>query len=286
MSLVNAFEGQKNPFYNAVSSIPLSLLSGESTIAYAPYSFDIMPSDSILLLYTRSGCGKLSYRSDGFCLEADTLALFPCNKRFQINILTEPWDYTVFFLTGESLPFFINLLQEPDIAACPRMTLNAHSDIVHNIEKINTCMLHNSARMQLHISALLDSILTESILSFDYGQAKSQPVPRYIKEVKRLLDNSFEQEFSLDQLEQRFSVSKYRLCREFKVHLGISPLQYLNKVRIDTAMHYLETTDYKIHEIGTMVGMENTNHFIHLFKRYNGVTPLCYRQNIQQNIYQ
>ncbi len=281
------FEDQKNPFYDTAASFPLCLLSGESTAAYAPYSFDIiLPFDCILLIYTKSGSGKLSFRSDCFGLETGTLVLFPCHKRFQINILTEPWEHTIFFITGEALPFFNGLLQEPHITGSPRIDLHPHSEIVHNIEKISNCLLHNSARVQLHISALLYSIMTECILAFDNDERKNRPVPRYIKEMKDLLEEAFAQEFSLDQLEQRFSVSKYRLCREFKEHLGVSPIQYLNKVRIDTAMHYLETTDIKIHEIGTMIGMENTNHFILLFKRYNGVTPLCYRQNIRREIYQ
>ena len=45
------------------------------------------------------------------------------------------------------------------------------------------------------------------------------------------------------------------------------------------AEHFLLTTDHKVHVIGAMVGIENTNHFITLFKKFTGTTPQEYRQN-------
>lgn len=58
------------------------------------------------------------------------------------------------------------------------------------------------------------------------------------------------------------------------------PAQYLNKRRIEVAKHLLITTDYRIHEVGSMVGIDNTNHFITLFRKYTGATPLEYKQRL------
>ena len=55
-------------------------------------------------------------------------------------------------------------------------------------------------------------------------------------------------------------------------------MQYLNKIRIDKAKELLLDTDDKIVEISQSVGIENTNHFIRLFKEKTGVTPLTYRR--------
>ena len=40
----------------------------------------------------------------------------------------------------------------------------------------------------------------------------------------------------------------------------------------------LLTTDFSIHEVSSMIGYENTNHFINLFKKYVGSTPGKFRQ--------
>lgn len=52
----------------------------------------------------------------------------------------------------------------------------------------------------------------------------------------------------------------------------------MNRIRIEKAKELLISTDEKIVEISQMVGIENTNHFIRLFKEKTGVTPLTYRR--------
>ncbi len=49
-------------------------------------------------------------------------------------------------------------------------------------------------------------------------------------------------------------------------------------MRIERAKELLLNTDEKIVDISQMVGIENPNHFIRLFKEKTGVTPLTYRR--------
>lgn len=46
----------------------------------------------------------------------------------------------------------------------------------------------------------------------------------------------------------------------------------------EEAKKILLTTDFSIHEVSSMIGYENTNHFINLFKKYVGSTPGKFRQ--------
>lgn len=39
----------------------------------------------------------------------------------------------------------------------------------------------------------------------------------------------------------------------------------------------LESTNLRIHEVGSAVGIDNTTHFINLFKSLTGLTPQAYR---------
>lgn len=75
-----------------------------------------------------------------------------------------------------------------------------------------------------------------------------------------------------------------RICREFSKYYGVSPIQYLNHRRMEAAKKLLLTTDETIHEIGSMVGIHNTNHFINLFKRETGATPLVFKQDAPVSI--
>ena len=55
-------------------------------------------------------------------------------------------------------------------------------------------------------------------------------------------------------------------------------MHYLNHQRILAAKRLLLTTDMSVHEVGSQVGIENTNHFINLFKKETGATPLSFKQ--------
>ncbi len=81
----------------------------------------------------------------------------------------------------------------------------------------------------------------------------------------------------MEELEEQYHISKYRICREFSAAFGLPPLKYLNKRRIEAAQNLLLSGDKRIHEIAADVGYENTNHFINLFKKETGLTPLVYR---------
>ena len=81
-------------------------------------------------------------------------------------------------------------------------------------------------------------------------------VPSYLLSVKNQMDTNYAEPMSLDDLEATYRISRYRICREFSFHFGESPMRYL----------------------GSQVGIENTNHFINLFKKDTGTTPLSFKQ--------
>lgn len=126
---------------------------------------------------------------------------------------------------------------------------------------------------------LLHTFFTHLIIELLENCNDADSVPEYLLTVKHLFDDNYSENYTLDSLSTLLHINKYRLCHEFTAHYGLSPLQYLNRRRIEAACKLLSETKHHIYQIGTMVGICNTNHFIHLFKRYCGVTPAVYREN-------
>ena len=90
--------------------------------------------------------------------------------------------------------------------------------------------------------------------------------------------------FDLDDLSIRFNVSKYTLSREFSKYFGISPIEYLIRKRIKIAKELLVDTNYTISEVSLRIGIFNTTHFINLFKKHTGITPLPYRKQLNKEL--
>lgn len=259
------------------SSPLLRLLSGGRLQALFPYSFDIKALDCFLLLYTKKGCSKLLLGSQVYSLDADSLLLLDCRQHFRIDIAVEPWVYQVLFFTGNSLSYYRRLFPEEPFLITH---IFSHSDTAMCIEQLLAQYPGSRLPQKLIISDLLGHILTNCFSALLKKENAADQIPPYIKDIRSLFDNEFKQLYTLDDLEKQFGISKYRLCREFGAAYGMSPLQYLNKRRIDIAKHLLLTTDHKVHVIGSMVGIDNTNHFINLFKKYTDMTPLEYKQRM------
>ena len=251
------------------------VLSGGFIEASAPFSFDIRSLECFLLLFTKKGCGKLTVDGQVFTLSPSFLLLLDCRKRFRLDIAISPWEYQVLFITGSSLSWYLDLFPDKKALLTP---VTPHREIALTAERILAQCKNSSLASQLMISNLIDNLLTECITCELSENAPLPCIPSYLNELRDLFDNAFQADYSLDELEERFGISKYRICREFKQAFGLSPLQYLNRRRIKAAGHLLITSEERIHTIGSMVGIENTNHFIFLFRKFAGCTPLEYRQ--------
>ena len=68
------------------------------------------------------------------------------------------------------------------------------------------------------------------------------------------------------------------MSREFKRYVGKSPNDYLIGIRLDKAKVLLVDSRRSIAEIGQLVGIPNTNHFLYLFKSREGITPSAFRK--------
>ena len=123
----------------------------------------------------------------------------------------------------------------------------------------------------------LTDLLSE-LVDYSASAEQTESVPDYLRQVKEYLDENFFMDISLSSLEQLFQANRYRLCKEFRQHFLMPPIQYLHVARITKARTLLTETSLKIHEISYQVGYENTNHFIHHFKKIIGQTPAAYRE--------
>ncbi|TQS75101.1 helix-turn-helix domain-containing protein [Ornithinibacillus gellani] len=111
---------------------------------------------------------------------------------------------------------------------------------------------------------------------------KSHRMNQSVALVKHYINQNFRDNITLDQLAQIGNINKYYLSHCFKEDLGISPIGYLNEVRIREAKNLLETTDYTIAEIATFNGFSSQSFFSQAFKRETGETPSVYRRTITQ----
>lgn len=272
-----AFLGQTLPMADEDSLPFFKLLSCGTLKTQFPWSFDIRTLDCFLFLYTKKGRGKLLLNGQIYSLDTGNFILLDCSQRFRMDIAREPWEYVIAFFDGNPLPHYRRLFPIDRICS---MQISPFSDLSMGMDRLCAQFPAVNLSGTLMISDLLNHMTTICLSSPLKEEGHSLRTPAYIEKMQTLFDQQFQNTYTLDDLEKLLGVSKYKLCREFGAAYGISPLQYLNRQRIEAAKHLLLTTNHRIHVIGSMVGIENTNHFIFLFKKYTGNTPLEYKQRM------
>lgn len=79
-------------------------------------------------------------------------------------------------------------------------------------------------------------------------------------------------------LASKVNMSPRTFARRFKAATGETPINYLQRVRINAARHLIENDLKSVWEISRRVGYEDLGFFNRLFKRYTGLSPSVYRE--------
>lgn len=85
---------------------------------------------------------------------------------------------------------------------------------------------------------------------------------------------------SLDDVLAEYPESRRNFNRKFLEQIKMTPIEYLQNVRIAYAKHLLETTGISIEEIAHQVGYEDPKSFRIIFSRITGIQPLDYRKRL------
>ena len=83
-------------------------------------------------------------------------------------------------------------------------------------------------------------------------------------------------DFSVDELTGAFSCSGAQLRRLFRQEYGLSPKQYLTRVRMDNARALLQAGLFSVKQVAPRCGYSNEKTFATAFKACTGLTPSQY----------
>ena len=102
----------------------------------------------------------------------------------------------------------------------------------------------------------------------------------YIQEAIDFISRNYQKELTIRDIAQHLSIHRSYLSRIFKGALGITPLEFLIRHRIDMACQLLKDTSSSVGHISALVGYPNSLNFSRAFKRETGQSPTEFRKQI------
>ena len=100
-----------------------------------------------------------------------------------------------------------------------------------------------------------------------------------LKQELEFIEHNYASPLTLQELSASVSMSPKYFCRFFSEMTHQTPMDYLNRQRIEQSCYELSTTDDSITEIAYRNGFNDLSYFIRTFKKYKGITPGKYKRS-------
>ena len=100
-----------------------------------------------------------------------------------------------------------------------------------------------------------------------------------LKQVLDFIEHNYTGALTLKQLSASVSMSPKYFCRFFSEMTHQTPMDYLNRQRIERACYEISTTDDSITDIAYRNGFNDLSYFIRTFKKYKGTSPGKYKKS-------
>lgn len=128
------------------------------------------------------------------------------------------------------------------------------------------------------------SIFNDIMMQYFLESASSdelQPGGDYlVEEAKKIFQQYLHEKNPLIDTAKKLGISYVHFIRRFKQATGITPSEYLSKIRLERAKEFLSMTDMAIKDIAPKCGFESEYYFSNVFKKYTGMTPSAFRKKI------
>ena len=182
-----------------------------------------------------------------------------------------------------SLTDFVEFLEDDTNGDFVFLKLGRKNDIIHVMNRI----LRERVRYQVWgdflsgILAIELFVLLSRALKVEWEQtAKNRNLKLFelLNIAKEYIDVNYAKDLSLSSIAKYIYLSDSYFAHSFKSKFGISPKSYILKVRVEAAKELLENTDAKISDVAASVGFSSQQRFNDIFRKYENVTPLKYRQ--------
>ncbi len=144
--------------------------------------------------------------------------------------------------------------------------------MLHLVEK------YNGRAVAIYISKFFEiEFDRDNQNQFAIFQGQKDHQDEVIKQVQQYIEGNLSRKISVEQLADTFAISRRNFVRRFKKATQNTPLEYIQRVKIEAAKRSFEATQQNVNEVMYQVGYLDQKAFRNIFKKYVGLSPLAYK---------
>lgn len=265
--------------YQFSSDLPLITLTGIGFQNITDHSYswhNLHRHDKhCLIQYCISGQGVLTINNSTYTITAGKAFLLniPSNSHYYLPQNSTHWKFIYLEFSPEVLPLLCKIYNKLG----PVISLANYPSLLTQIANFYTKALNNKLQ-SVFINTKLAYNFWIDLLKYNLAYAANNLTKTDI--AKNFLEQNFaNSNLNIDTIAEQIGYSKYHLCKTFHKQFGISPMKYLQNLRISTACKLLiNNPTWTIKKIAHHVGYNNDDYFCKVFKNLKGITPNTFRK--------
>ena len=121
----------------------------------------------------------------------------------------------------------------------------------------------------------------QSEFSIFNGQKKHDDLD--ILEAQNYIEDHYYDKISMEFLSKRFNIGRRNFDRRFKKSTGFTPLDYIQRVKIEVAKKSFENTRKTVNEVMYDVGYTDGKAFREVFRKITSLSPLEYKNRYNKD---
>ena len=155
---------------------------------------------------------------------------------------------------------------------------------IREIEGIFCTMLNEYEEKSIAFATILKSylaILITRILRKVYKNNRgdiADAVEQISPDILEFIDKNYNKKITLNDLAEISCYNPSYFGQMFRKCVGVSPIEYLNRIRVEKAAELLSSSEISVDQVALEVGFSDRKRFYQIFKREMGVTPGQYKK--------
>lgn len=230
-------------------------------IVYKDWEYSCKSRPFYGLIYVLNGAAEYSFENTQTIIEKGSIIYLEKNKCYKLSTISgKLFHYIV---------ISFNIANEPHI---PITTLPILMHKTHITEYFSRIVEINAKKGTAHklfecstIQLILYDLLTDQI--------RDDELSRELYPSLEYIENYLQYTIAIDTLSTlcHMNISMFR--RKFKAFTGLSPLKYINFLRVEKAKEMIKSNLYTQTEIAEACGFNTTSYFVKIFKSITGNSP-------------
>ncbi len=232
--------------------------------------------ESYLIVLVLSGSGVLMYDQKTYDLRKGSCFFIDCMvPYYHQSSTTEPWELIWVHFNGATSEEYYRYFTANSL---PAFTPSSFPELQEKLESLIDVNKSSDFQTEIASSRLIVDIL--SILLQDITGSREEKHPDRLKmaEVRKYLDEHYTEKFSLDELSERFFISKYHLSREFHQYYNVTLNQYVISRRLTRAKKLLRFSGGTLEEIARSCGFYDASYLNRQFRKSEGISASEFRR--------